>query len=460
MSDFTPFLARMRADGQPELAIAVFRHYFEALTLGATGLMPESELEPVALLPDLAELGHFAPRGERELDRLAVVKLNGGLGTSMGMERAKSLLPVKGGKRFIDLIADQLVHLRKTLSARLPLVLMDSFRTQRDTLDALDGHPVLDQDVPSSFLQHRVPKVVASDLSPACHTDDDLNWCPPGHGDLYPALATSGLLDELLANGFTHAFVSNADNLGAIPSPALLGWMLERDLPFVMECADRTAADKKGGHLARKLGGGLVLREVAQCPDGDLDAFQDTYRHRYFNSNNLWVDLRSVRRLIDEIQKNQGALGLPLIRNKKPLDPTNPTGDGATVIYQLETAMGSAIALFEGADAVRVGRDRFMPVKTTNDLLLMASDVYAVTGGGQLTAIVATLPSVDLDPRFFKTIQDFEARITAPLSLVSARSLTVRGDVRFGSGVVIKGDVVIDHAGPEPLVLSDVTLEG
>ncbi len=457
MSDFTPFLDRMRADGQPELAVAVFRHYFEALASGATGLMPESDLEPVASLPDIAELDGFAPRGERELDRLVVIKLNGGLGTSMGMERAKSLLPVKGGKRFIDLIADQLVHLRKTLSARLPLVLMDSFRTQSDSLEALAGHPVLDQPVPSSFLQHRVPKVVASDLTPASHADDELNWCPPGHGDLYPALATSGLLDQLLSQGFTHAFVSNADNLGATPSPALLGWMLERDLPFVMECADRTAADKKGGHLARKANGGLVLREVAQCPDADLDAFQDTQRHRYFNSNNLWVDLRQVRRLIDD---SHGALGLPLIRNKKPLDPTNPTGDGATVVYQLETAMGSAIALFEGADAVRVGRDRFMPVKTTNDLLLMASDVYAVTPSGQLSALVTTLPTVDLDSRFFKTIQDFEARIAAPLSLVGARSLTVRGDVRFGSGVVIKGDVMIDHTGKEPLVLSDVTLEG
>ena len=445
----------MRKDGQPELAIAAFAHAYEQLAAGATGLIPEDALSPVDTLPELAALEPHRARGEHALDRLAVIKLNGGLGTSMGMERAKSLLPVKGARRFIDLIADQIVHLRERFAARLPLITMDSFRTREDTLAALSGHAVLTQSVAPSFLQHRVPKVLTADLSPACH-DDALDWCPPGHGDLYLALATSGLLDALLSAGFTHAFTSNADNLGAHPDPAIFGWMLADALPFVMECAARTAADKKGGHLARGPSG-LLLREVAQCPEADLAAFQDIARHRYFNTNNLWIDLVQVKRLVTE---RGGRLGLPLIRNRKPLDPARPSGRGATPVYQLETAMGSAISLFPEAAAVQVGRDRFMPVKTTNDLLVMASDVYEVVDGGRLVAC-AVAPAVDLDPRYFKTIDDFCQRIelTDPPSLREATRLTVRGDVRFGPGVVVRGAVTITSTADEPLVLRDVTLE-
>jgi len=457
MADFTPFEAKMRQDGQPELAIAAFADAYAQLAAGATGLIPESDLTPVDALPALADLGAYRARGEAELDRLVVIKLNGGLGTTMGLERAKSLLPVRGERRFIDLIADQVVDLRRRFRARLPLVTMDSFRTQADVREALAGHPVTMQSVAASFLQHRVPKVSADDLSPADHEDDDLTWCPPGHGDLYLALATSGLLEALLGEGLTHAFVSNADNLGATPAPELLGWMLEKELPFIMECATRSPADMKGGHLARGPRGQLLLREVAQCPEGDLPAFQDIGYHRFFNTNNLWVDLRLVRELITA---RRGVLGLPLIRNKKPLDPARPVGAGATAVYQLETAMGSAISLFSGAAAVEVGRDRFLPVKSTNDLLVMMSDVYALTGDGRLVA-QAKPPLVDLDPGFFRTIEDFAARVdlAAPPSLREATRLTVRGDVRFGPGVVMRGEVELNHTG-EALVLSDTTLGG
>lgn len=458
MADFTPFEAKMRQDGQHALAIAAFADAYAQLAAGATGLIPESDLTPVDALPAVADLGAYRARGEAELDRLVVIKLNGGLGTTMGLERAKSLLPVRGQRRFIDLIADQLVHLRERFRARLPLVTMDSFRTQADVREALADHPVTAQTVAASFLQHRVPKVFAHDLSPALHEDEDLTWCPPGHGDLYLALATSGLLDALLDAGMSHAFVSNADNLGATPSPEVYGWMLDKELPFIMECATRSAADMKGGHLARGPRGQLLLREVAQCPESDLPAFQDIGYHRYFNTNNLWVDLRRVRELIAQ---SGGVLGLPLIRNKKPLDPARPVGAGAANVYQLETAMGSAIALFPGAAAVEVGRDRFLPVKSTSDLLVMMSDVYALSDDARLVA-QAKPPIVDLDPRFYRTIEDFTARIElgAPPSLRHATRLTVRGDVRFGPGVLVRGEVEVNHEGDAPLVLSGVTLGG
>jgi len=58
----------------------------------------------------------------------------------------------------------------------------------------------------------------------------------------------------------------------------------------------RTAADRKGGHLARRTADGrLLLREVAQCPDADLESFQDISRHKYFNTNSLWLRLDALK---------------------------------------------------------------------------------------------------------------------------------------------------------------------
>ena len=87
-----------------------------------------------------------------------------------------------------------------------------------------------------------------------------------------------------------------------------------------MEAADRTESDRKGGHLARRPDGGLVLREIAQTPDEDEAAFQDVSRHRYFNCNTLWVNLRALaKRLAD----GGGVLELPMIVNRKTVDPAD-----------------------------------------------------------------------------------------------------------------------------------------
>lgn len=461
----------MREDGQPDLAIEAFEAAYRALVAGETGLLPEAAITPVEALPEVEGLHPHLARGRAELGRLVVLKLNGGLGTSMGMERAKSLLVVKDGRSFLDLIAEQVVHLRESLGVGLPLVLMDSFRTQADSLACLGLHPGLaGQRVPFSFLQHRVPKVAAHGLGPvsdlaAALGDPDLAWCPPGHGDIYLALVTSGLLDALRGAGYRWAFVSNSDNLGAVPdkdAQAILGWMADGGHPFVMECTRRTAADRKGGHLAVGPGGGYLLREVAQCPSEDLASFQDIERHRYFNTNNLWVDLDAVDALV---RQRGGALGLPVIRNKKALDPAAPAapapgdeGGGRTPVYQLETAMGAAIAIFEGAAAVCVPRRRFAPVKTTNDLLVLRSDFYSRGDDGLLSARRPEPPLVDLDPDHFKLIDDFEARVSAAPSLAEATHLVVRGDVRFGPGVVVRGRAELRHHQGPHLALEHTTL--
>jgi UTP--glucose-1-phosphate uridylyltransferase len=451
---FRPFEARMRAENVPALAIETFRHYYAQLAEGATGLLTEPDIGPVEHVADAEDAAGLRDAGLAALARTVVIKLNGGLGTSMGLTKAKSLLPAKAGRTFLDLIAEQVLHWRVTHGVRLPLLLMNSFRTRQDSLGALAPYGDLSGDLPSDFLQHKVPKVRAGDLTPAEWPRDPAHeWCPPGHGDLYTALSTSGLLDALLDRGFVHAFVSNSDNLGAVVDPSILGYFAERKLPFLMEVCDRTEADKKGGHLARREDGGLVLREIAQCPPGEIARFQDVARFRFFNTNTLWVDLEALRGVLDA---RRGILGLPLIVNEKPVDPAD---ESSPRVFQLETAMGAAISVFEGAEAIRVPRERFIPVKTTNDLLALWSDLYVLGADRRLVPAAGRRAGdivVDLDPRHFRRIEQLEQRFPsgAP-SLRECRRLVVRGDVRFGAGCVCRGDVTIAHEGAPLLAIAD-----
>ena len=429
---------KMRREGLPDPAIDTFRHYYRQLAEGETGMVPESEIEPVEGVQELDEL----PDTDAPLDRAVVIKLNGGLGTSMGMTRAKSLIEAKDGHSFLDVIARQVLEPRRQSGARLPLVLMNSFYTHDESLKALEHHDGLSADVPPDFVQHKEPKIRVDDLMPVQWPDDpSLEWCPPGHGDLYTAMLTSGLLDALLDRGYRYAFVSNSDNLGAVLEPRILAWIAREKIPFAMEVTERTEADRKGGHIARRLDGGYVLRETAQTPEEDLEALQDITRHRYVNTNNLWVDLRALAKVLDE---RNGVLGLPLIVNRKTVDP----GDKSTPeVFQLETAMGAAIGVFDGARPVGVPRQRFSPVKTTEDLLALRSDAYVLADDARVELAPerdGRPPIVDLDDEYYKLLRDFDARFPdgAP-SLVQCERLAVEGDVTFGLGVVVRGAVTV-----------------
>ena len=264
MSGLGAAVDKMRAEGLGDAAVESFARQYERLRAGETGTLAEADIAPVAELPDADEL--TAEAGPELLDQAVVIKLNGGLGTSMGMTKAKSLLEVKDGKTFLDLIAEQILALREASGARLPLILMNSFATRDDSLAALAGYDALSAGLPPDFVQNKVPKVEQDSLEPVAWPDDPaLEWAPPGHGDLYTALVGSGLLRALLDEGYRYAFVSNSDNLGAVLDPRILAWLAEARAPFLMEVADRTSSDRKGGHLARrKSDGGLVLREIAQ----------------------------------------------------------------------------------------------------------------------------------------------------------------------------------------------------
>ena len=431
------FLERMAANGCDAVSRAMFAHYFARFRAGESGQIREADIvSPTAdRLLDYADL---PPAAADPGGRVAMVKLNGGLGTSMGLDRAKSLLEVKPGLTFLDVIA------RQTLAAGTPLVLMNSFSTHADTMAMLaERYPDLERrGLLHAFVQNRFPRIeLAGDaLRPLALADESQNWAPPGHGDLYPAILASGVLDELLAQGIEVAFVSNSDNLGAVLDRRIAAHMLAggEDLPFLMEARVRTQMDRKGGHLAvRRADDRLILREKAQCPKEEEGCFQDIARYGFFNTNNLWVNLRAMRKALAAAA--DGFLHLPMIANRK-------TVDGREVV-QLETAMGAAVEMFPKAAVLVVPRSRYAPVKTVNHLLVVRSDVYEVDAAtGQLVLVDGREepPVVTLDADAYKTVPQLESAFPEGIpSLKRCASLKISAATVVPVDMPLIGDVTL-----------------
>jgi UTP--glucose-1-phosphate uridylyltransferase len=436
-------------------ALRAFERMYRAYRGGESGKIPWGEVVP-GRAEDLVSLtslesGPTAALGEACLDRVVWIVLNGGLGTSMRMDRAKSLLSVRSGLSFLDLISRHALDLRNRWGRSLPLLFMNSFATREDTLAALapyalavacDAGPPL----PLDFVQHRFPRIAEDTGLPVSGPEDPETWAPPGHGDLYLALRESGVLASLLRAGYRWAFVSNSDNLGASVHPGILGLMAAEGLEFAMEVTRKTEADVKGGALVRR-GGRWELLELAQVPEANRHEFENVTTFPVFNTNNLWFDLEAVeRRLASE------DLFLPLIVNRKVV--------GGTAVVQLETAMGAAVGCFPKSAGILVPRTRFAPVKTTDDLLARRSDAYCL---GETAPLVPNPerpdelgpPTVRLDPRYYGSVPDLDFRIPEAPSLVRAKSLEVIGDVRFGRGVVVDGKVRLENGAAAPLSLAD-----
>jgi UTP--glucose-1-phosphate uridylyltransferase len=459
MSDMGLKLAqeKMAAAGVPQQAIDVFTYYYRQLEVGVSGFIPEDTIEPLVDPPMLSDVAVSDEDAAAALEQTVIIKLNGGLGTSMGMDKAKSLLPVREDKTFLDIIVDQVRQARARSQIQLPLLFMNSFRTQQDTLAALAPyHDLAVAGLDLGFIQNQEPKLRADDLTPVeWPADPSLEWCPPGHGDLYTAFATSGVLDRVLSLGYRYASVSNSDNLGAAPNATIAGWFAASGAPYAAEICRRTAADRKGGHLAiRKSDRQLILRDTAQTPKDEMHFFTDEFRHPFFHCNNLWFDLQVVDRTLRE---RKGVLGLPLIKNEKTVDPADAS---SPKVIQIETAMGAAVEVFEGATAIGVGRDRFLPVKTTSDLLVLRSDAYELEPTGQLTAVADPVPVVDLDGRYYKIITDFDQRFPAGApSLRQARSVVVQGDWTFEAGVHVIGAVALQDRGDPQIIAAGSALD-
>ena len=281
--------AKMRENGMTDMAIAQFKRLYEVWrNEEASSWIREDEVEPLVGVPSFHDV-YETINHDKAVDafaKTAFLKLNGGLGTSMGLDCAKSLLPVRRHKarqmRFIDIIIGQVLTARTRLGVELPLTLMNSFRTSDDTMKVLRANKKFHQeDIPLEIVQHQEPKISAETGLPVSFSaNPELEWCPPGHGDLFSTIWESGLLDVLEEHGFKYLFISNSDNLGARPSRTLAQHFENTGAPVMIEVAKRTPADRKGGHIVRdKATGRLMLREMSQVHPNDKDDAQNIEKH-------------------------------------------------------------------------------------------------------------------------------------------------------------------------------------
>ncbi|KFI81146.1 UTP--glucose-1-phosphate uridylyltransferase [Bifidobacterium psychraerophilum DSM 22366] len=449
---FEKSAAKMREREMSEVAISQFERLFEAWKHDESDdSIRESNVKALHDIPSVREV-HEQIDPDKALEafsKTAFLKLNGGLGTSMGLEGAKSLLPVRRHKarqmRFLDIILGQVITARKRLDVQLPLIFMNSFRTSEDTKRVLSKTKAFEQhDIPVEIIQHVEPKILADSGEPVDFPDDrELEWCPPGHGDVFSTIHESGLLDTLLEHGIEYLFISNSDNLGARPSRTLAGHFAESGSSFMVEVSKRTNADRKGGHIVvDKESGRLLLREMSQVRSEDKRAATNIKKHPFFNTNSIWVRVDALKQKLDEYD---GVLPLPVICNEKTVDPSN--GETAKVI-QLETAMGAAISLFDDASCIEVDRMRFLPVKTTDDLFIMRSDRFHLTDSYEMEDGNYMFPNVELDEHYYKNIGDFNERFPYSVpSLAAANSVTIHGDWTFGQNVSMFADAVLEDLG-------------
>ncbi|KAL0838419.1 hypothetical protein Bca101_090309 [Brassica carinata] len=362
------------------------------------------------------------------LDKLVVLKLNGGLGTTMGCTGPKSVIEVRDGLTFLDLIVIQIENLNNKYGCKVPLVLMNSFNTHDDTQKYTNSNVDI-----HTFNQSKYPRVVADEFVPwpsKGKTDKD-GWYPPGHGDVFPSLMNSGKLDAFLSQGKEYVFVANSDNLGAIVDLTILKHLIQNKNEYCMEVTPKTLADVKGGTLI-SYEGKVQLLEIAQVPDEHVNEFKSIEKFKIFNTNNLWVNLKAIKKLVEA-----DALKMEIIPNPKEVDGVK--------VLQLETAAGAAIRFFDNAIGVNVPRSRFLPVKATSDLLLVQSDLYTLVDGFVTRNSARTNPSnpsIELGPEF-KKVSNFLSWFKSIPSIVELDSLKVSGDVSFGSSVVLKGKVTV-----------------
>ncbi|MEQ2174185.1 UTP--glucose-1-phosphate uridylyltransferase, partial [Goodea atripinnis] len=392
------------------------------------------------------------------LNKLVVVKLNGGLGTSMGCKGPKSLISVRNENTFLDLTVQQIEGCNFANHAVVfENVTAVNGRRWKSHLFTHDQSATQNL-YPRMHKESLLP--VAANLSMTGQNAD--GWYPPGHGDIYASFYNSGLLDQLIAQGKEYIFVSNIDNLGATVDLHILHHLVSqpngKGCEFVMEVTDKTRADVKGGTLIQ-YEGKLRLLEIAQVPKAHVDEFKSVSKFKIFNTNNLWISLPAIKRL-----QEQNAMDMEIIVNPKnlvskalncafktptshpvifPFPPHPQTLDGGLNVIQLETAVGAAIKCFDNALGINVPRSRFLPVKTTSDLLLVMSNLYSLEAGCLTMSPkreFPTTPHVKLGSSFTK-VQEYLTRFESIPDMLELDHLTVSGDVTFGKNVSLKVNI-------------------
>jgi len=389
---------------------------------------------PQDMVVQYSDLAHCPLDAQRKLgEKLVVIKLNGGLGTTMGCTGPKSVIEVRNDLTFLDLTVQQIKHLNTTLGADVPLILMNSFNTHKDTQKIIQKYLSANVRV-ETFNQSRFPRILKDSLMPVPEKlhGNDADWYPPGHGDVFHAILSSGFLHKLLAEGREYAFISNVDNLGATVDFNILHFMEKLGVEYIMEVTDKTRSDVKGGTLIEYEGKAKLL-EIAQVPSAHVEEFKSIKKFKIFNTNNLWINLRSMERVLKENLLDD----IDIIINPK-------VSDGKSIL-QLEIAAGAAIQYFNNAKGVNVPRSRFLPVKSTSDLFVIQSNMYSLENGELFVnphRVFPTVPLVKLGDNY-KKVSDYVARLKGIPDVLELDQLTVSGDVTFGAGVQLKGTVII-----------------
>lgn len=443
---------KMRFQGEKESEIEAFTHLFQAFnSLKDGNWIRERDIEPLKEVPSIRDIV-VKEADPKDLASTAFIKLNGGLGTSMGLKAPKSSLTVaeKNGKvlSFLDVIVRQIQISRQRLGINFPLIFMNSLHTSAPTLKEIEKLGLTNPDgITTEIMQNREPKILPDGSPASWSKDPSLEWCPMGHGDIFNVLYTSGLLDSLLEKGIKYLFISNCDNLGARPSTKIASYFASSPVSFMMEVARRTQSDVKGGQIVKdKFSGRLILREMSQVSPEDMEFATDISRHMYFNTNNLWIKVEALKKKLEEVKGN---CDLPIIVNKKTVDPSDSS---SLSVVQLETAMGSIISQFNASCCLEVDRPRFLPVKTTEDLFVMRSNRFHLTDLYEMEDGDYRLPRIILDKRYYKNIADFDKRIPSVPSLAAAESVKIEGDWSFGENVSFFGNTLLEDNGKQNFV--------
>lgn len=332
---------------------------------------------------------------------------------------------------------------------------MNSFNTHDDTAKIVEKYSNSNIEI-QTFNQSQYPRLVADEFIPlSCKGQKGKDgWYPPGHGDVFSSLMNSRKLDALLSKGKEYIFVANSDNLGSIVDLKILNHLIHKQNEYCMEVTPKTLADVKGGTLI-SYEGRVQLLEIAQVADEHVNEFKSIEKFKIFNTNNLWVNLKAIKRLVEA-----DALKMEIIPNPKEVNGIK--------VLQLETAAGAAIRFFDHAIGINVPRSRFLPVKTSSDLLLVQSDLYTLVDGSVIrnkNRENPENPSIDLGPEF-KKVGDFLKRFKSIPSIVELDNLKVSGDVCFGSNIVLKGKVNITAQPgtkleiPDGAILKNKTING
>ena len=310
------------------------------------------------------------------LEKVVVLKLNGGLGTSMGCTGPKSLITIKNDYNFIDIICLQIKHLNDKYDVDIPLIFMNSLNTEEETKSYCSKYDDIIKI--HHFNQNFLPRL-NKDFEPLRSEFNDANkkyFYPPGHGDVYNSFMNSPLYQEMISLNIEYLFISNCDNLGATVNPNIIKEMISAESDFCLEIVNKTLADVKGGTFIINKDR-IQLLEVAQVPKEHLDSFYNIEKFKYFNTNNLWIKLNCLN---EDIK-------MEVIYNPKKI--------GDVDVVQLEIAMGSAIQSFSNSKLVLVDRKRFRPVKKFKDLYLINSHIFELSDDYELVA--GEIPEFEFD---------------------------------------------------------------